>query len=70
MAEIMFDGKPLRLTEWASCGGCAAKWGKDLLAGLVIITIAVATTRPLEFSLAIGHSTTGDSQPSTRSGNE
>jgi selenide,water dikinase len=35
MAEIMFDGKPLRLTEWTSCGGCAAKWGKDLLAGLV-----------------------------------
>ena len=35
MAEILFDGKPLRLTEWTSCGGCAAKWGKDLLAGLV-----------------------------------
>lgn len=27
--------EPLRLTEWTSCGGCAAKWGKDLLAGLV-----------------------------------
>ncbi|MFM7336811.1 MAG: AIR synthase related protein, partial [Actinomycetota bacterium] len=25
----------LKLTEWTSCGGCAAKWGKDLLAGLV-----------------------------------
>jgi len=25
----------LWLTEWTSCGGCAAKWGKDLLAGLV-----------------------------------
>lgn len=25
----------LRLTEWTTCGGCAAKWGKDLLAGLV-----------------------------------
>lgn len=25
----------VRLTEWTSCGGCAAKWGKDLLAGLV-----------------------------------
>lgn len=24
-----------KLTEWTSCGGCAAKWGKDLLAGLV-----------------------------------
>ena len=35
MTEIMFDGAPLKLTEWTSCGGCAAKWGKDLLAGLV-----------------------------------
>ena len=26
---------PLRLTEWTSCGGCAAKWGASLLAGLV-----------------------------------
>lgn len=25
----------LKLTEWTTCGGCAAKWGKDLLAGLV-----------------------------------
>lgn len=29
------DSAELRLTEWTSCGGCAAKWGKDLLAGLV-----------------------------------
>ena len=28
-------GDVLKLTEWTSCGGCAAKWGKDLLAGLV-----------------------------------
>jgi len=34
-ARIMHEGAPLRLTEWTSCGGCAAKWGKDLLAGLV-----------------------------------
>lgn len=27
--------EPIRLTEWTSCGGCAAKWGKDLLTGLV-----------------------------------
>ena len=33
MSEIGTDS--LRLTEWTSCGGCAAKWGKDLLAGLV-----------------------------------
>lgn len=26
---------PLRLTEWTSCGGCAAKWGADLLKDLV-----------------------------------
>ena len=25
----------IRLTEWTSCGGCAAKWGASLLAGLV-----------------------------------
>lgn len=25
----------LRLTEWTSCGGCAAKWGASILAGLV-----------------------------------
>ncbi len=35
MNEFMYEGSPLRLTEWTSCGGCAAKWGKDLLAGLV-----------------------------------
>jgi selenide, water dikinase len=28
-----FDG--LRLTEWTSCGGCAAKWGASLLKDLV-----------------------------------
>ena len=26
---------PLRLTEWTSCGGCAAKWGANLLKDLV-----------------------------------
>jgi len=26
---------PLRLTEWTSCGGCAAKWGASLLGELV-----------------------------------
>lgn len=34
MAQVS-DTSPLRLTEWTSCGGCAAKWGKDLLASLV-----------------------------------
>jgi len=27
--------QPLRLREWTSCGGCAAKWGASLLADLV-----------------------------------
>src|SRR4051794_9033653 len=26
---------PVRLTEWTSCGGCAAKWGAGLLDKLV-----------------------------------
>ena len=26
---------PLRLTEWTTCGGCAAKWGASLLTDLV-----------------------------------
>lgn len=29
------DLSSLRLTEWTSCGGCAAKWGASLLADLV-----------------------------------
>jgi len=29
------DLDTLRLTEWTSCGGCAAKWGASLLADLV-----------------------------------
>ncbi len=28
-------GTELRLTEWTSCGGCAAKWGASLLSELV-----------------------------------
>lgn len=28
-------GAPLRLTEWTSCGGCAAKWGAQPLDALV-----------------------------------
>ncbi len=31
----MTDLDSLRLTEWTSCGGCAAKWGASLLADLV-----------------------------------
>src|SRR3954453_12660468 len=29
------DLADLRLTEWTSCGGCAAKWGASVLAELV-----------------------------------
>ncbi|NBP52415.1 MAG: selenide, water dikinase SelD, partial [Actinobacteria bacterium] len=31
----MSPDAPLRLTEWTSCGGCAAKWGASLLRDLV-----------------------------------
>jgi selenide,water dikinase len=31
----VFDLDSLRLTEWTSCGGCAAKWGAALLRDLV-----------------------------------
>ncbi len=31
----MTDLDTLRLTEWTSCGGCAAKWGASLLSSLV-----------------------------------
>ena len=26
---------PIKLTEWTSCGGCAAKWGASLLSDMV-----------------------------------
>ena len=31
----MSPDAPLRLTDWTSCGGCAAKWGASLLRDLV-----------------------------------
>ena len=37
----MADIADLKLTEWTSCGGCAAKWGAAPLAALVR-TLAVA----------------------------
>lgn len=33
--ELADDFTDLRLTEWTSCGGCAAKWGASLLAKMV-----------------------------------
>jgi len=35
MADGIDEADVLRLTEWTSCGGCAAKWGASLLADLV-----------------------------------
>lgn len=36
MTELLHDPlAALRLTEWTSCGGCAAKWGAALLTDLV-----------------------------------
>ncbi|MEO5724695.1 MAG: selenide, water dikinase SelD [Ilumatobacteraceae bacterium] len=40
LIEVSADELPdpfveMRLTEWTSCGGCAAKWGASLLADLV-----------------------------------
>lgn len=34
-AKISADFGDLKLTEWTSCGGCAAKWGATLLSDLV-----------------------------------
>lgn len=35
MTTTDHDFADLRLTEWTSCGGCAAKWGASLLSDLV-----------------------------------
>ena len=35
MASTTGDLDVIRLTEWTSCGGCAAKWGATALAGIV-----------------------------------
>ncbi len=47
----MTDLDSLRLTEWTSCGGCAAKWGASLLAELVS-EFPVATDPSLIVGLA------------------
>jgi selenide,water dikinase len=31
----MTNNESIKLTEWTTCGGCAAKWGASLLAGMV-----------------------------------
>ena len=35
MSTVEHDFADLKLTEWTSCGGCAAKWGASLLTDLV-----------------------------------
>ncbi len=35
MTTTAFSLDDMRLTEWTSCGGCAAKWGASLLSSLV-----------------------------------
>src|SRR5438067_1263261 len=42
----------LRLTEWTSCGGCAAKWGASPLSGLVKELAAAAPDAALLVGLA------------------
>src|SRR5438094_9845468 len=45
------DVSTLRLTEWTSCGGCAAKWGASPLDGLVK-TLAAGASPALLVGLA------------------
>jgi selenide,water dikinase len=44
--------EPLRLTEWTSCGGCAAKWGAAPLRALVADLAVSAATADLLVGLA------------------
>lgn len=43
---------PLRLTEWTTCGGCAAKWGAMPLRGLVAQIAASGSSTDLLVGLA------------------
>ncbi len=43
---------PLKLTEWTSCGGCAAKWGASPLTGLVRSLVSEAADAGLLVGLA------------------
>ena len=47
-----FSEAGLRLTEWTSCGGCAAKWGAAPLAGLVQALAAASGDASLLVGLA------------------
>src|SRR5437763_9463407 len=53
MADITVPGiTDLKLTEWTSCGGCAAKWGASPLSGLVKELAAAAPDPALLVGLA------------------
>ena len=47
-----FSEAALKLTEWTSCGGCAAKWGAAPLAGLVQALAAASGDASLLVGLA------------------
>ena len=51
MASTTADLDVIRLTEWTSCGGCAAKWGATALAGIVA-ELAAGTDPALLVGLA------------------
>ena len=44
---------PLKLTEWTACGGCAAKWGANLLKDLVD-DLAAGATPTIDPALLVG----------------
>ena len=48
----MTDTSEIRLTEWTSCGGCAAKWGASLLGGLLDDVIGSAKETGLLIGLS------------------
>src|SRR5947207_350425 len=52
MADVTVSTTDLRLTEWTSCGGCAAKWGGSPLSGLVKELAAAAPDPSLLVGLA------------------
>src|SRR3954462_9691851 len=52
MADVTVSATDLRLTEWTSCGGCAAKWGASPLSGLVKELAASAPDPALLVGLA------------------
>lgn len=45
---------PLRLTEWTSCGGCAAKWGASVLSELVAELHPAGASNGSDPSLLVG----------------